>query len=350
MLTDKHQPHRQAQDMEAHLSVRRFVPVPHEALELISQNDWGAVTDLYKRGHALRWRRFEVTIRSLTTRWGVSRRRAWTILEELQSLGFLSVVRGSGGLPSTVEVFDPTQKSGPVVGPVVGPKPAQVSPTPATDGAGSGPRVGPVVGPMVGPHLVRPELNLNLNSEEAVPTEGQIKKRAEQGTLSAKAKTVYDAWKTQKNPDGTPAHPESRCFRKSDQGPVKQRIKEYGVEAVVRVVEWAHQCPGSWWYQKQAWGLDTLTRAKGFGDKVKQANEWTPGSGGAAGDWPKVLELATMPTHQAREAMPGTGYRERSIRSAAGELSKMNDHQKRAQLPHVKALFERRIAAGRFDV
>ena len=84
------------------------------------------------------------------------------------------------------------------------------------------------------------------------------------------------------------------------------------------------------------------------------AREWrdgiAPTADGVSPDWAKVLELATMSAHAARDLLPGDGYREKSIRSAAGTLSKMDEYRAKQHTPGIRALFERRIAARRFEV
>ncbi len=90
----------------------RFVPVPHEALDACEQRDWGAVVDLYKRAHSLRWKPFRVTERSLATRWGCSGRRVWVIIEALELQGLLVLVKGSRRKQSNITLVEPTMHKG----------------------------------------------------------------------------------------------------------------------------------------------------------------------------------------------------------------------------------------------
>lgn len=86
----------------------RYVPVPHDALEATRIEEWHAVVDLFKRGHALRWRSFEVTERSLGSRWSMTGRRVWGLLQELETLGHVVLERGTGRTASRVTVLCPT--------------------------------------------------------------------------------------------------------------------------------------------------------------------------------------------------------------------------------------------------
>ncbi len=89
-----------------------FVPVPHEALNAFEVGEWHAVMDLYKRAHALRWRPFRFTERSLCERWKLSNRRVWSILDALADLGLLEVTRGDKRTESSCHVKCPTRESG----------------------------------------------------------------------------------------------------------------------------------------------------------------------------------------------------------------------------------------------
>ena len=87
-----------------------FVPVPHDALNAVEPREWGAVVDLYKRAHALRWQSFSVTERSMSTRWDIGNRRCWSLLEVLRDLGLLEFTRGGRRRATTIRVFCPTSE------------------------------------------------------------------------------------------------------------------------------------------------------------------------------------------------------------------------------------------------
>ena len=90
----------------------RFVPVPCEAFEVVEAQDYGAVADLYRRAHQLRWKPFSVTERSLATRWGCSGRRVWLILDALAMQDLLTVERGSRRKPSRITMVEPAMHKG----------------------------------------------------------------------------------------------------------------------------------------------------------------------------------------------------------------------------------------------
>jgi len=75
--------------------VIRFLPIPYAAIEATDLAEHGAVIDLYRRAHARRWRSFKITERSLATKWGVSARRVWSILERLEDDDLLTICKGS---------------------------------------------------------------------------------------------------------------------------------------------------------------------------------------------------------------------------------------------------------------
>lgn len=84
--------------------------MPHEAfLAATTPLEIGAVADLYRQAHQLRWRPLRITERSLSTRWGLSGRRVWSLLDELARLGLLEVERGGRRRESRVTVYDPTR-------------------------------------------------------------------------------------------------------------------------------------------------------------------------------------------------------------------------------------------------
>lgn len=97
--------------LAAGVVVSRYVPVPHEALEAVDVEFWGAVTDLFRRAHALRWAPFQVTERSLMSRWNMSNRKVWNLLGELTAHGFIAVERGTKREQSRVTVFCPTAEA-----------------------------------------------------------------------------------------------------------------------------------------------------------------------------------------------------------------------------------------------
>lgn len=82
----------------------RFVPIPYAAIEAVDVSELHAVTDLYRRAHSLRWLPFYVTERSLKTRWNLSARQCWRVLRSLESLGLITVVRGSRRSPTVITV------------------------------------------------------------------------------------------------------------------------------------------------------------------------------------------------------------------------------------------------------
>nr|NIV31054.1 hypothetical protein [Anaerolineae bacterium] len=86
----------------------RYVPVPYRALELADHEEWFAVLDLYKRAHSLRWAPFRVTERSLATKWRLGNRRLWSLLEQLEEQGLLTIRKGCNRTPTLVTVLCPT--------------------------------------------------------------------------------------------------------------------------------------------------------------------------------------------------------------------------------------------------
>jgi len=82
----------------------RFVPVPYAAIEAVDVSELHAVADLYKRAHSLRWHPFEITERSLRTRWGMSGRQCWRLLHSLERLGLLTITKGSRRSPTVIAV------------------------------------------------------------------------------------------------------------------------------------------------------------------------------------------------------------------------------------------------------
>jgi hypothetical protein len=91
--------------------VSGFVPVPDEALEAVEPHEWHAVVDLYRRGRALRWQPFTVTERSLETRWRITGRRVWAVLDQLAEMGLITLERGTKRTPSRVTVLCPTAEA-----------------------------------------------------------------------------------------------------------------------------------------------------------------------------------------------------------------------------------------------
>ena len=88
----------------------RYVPVPYRALELADHEEWFAVLDLYKRAHGSRWAPIRVTERSLATRWRIGNRRIWSLLEQLESQGLLTIKKGGNRTPTLITVLCPTKE------------------------------------------------------------------------------------------------------------------------------------------------------------------------------------------------------------------------------------------------
>lgn len=88
-----------------------FVPVPRAALEAIEVRDWHAVVDLYRRAHALHWSTFRFSQRALMTRWGMDNRRVWEVINRLEAMDLVSVVRGGFRRPSTITIACPTKEA-----------------------------------------------------------------------------------------------------------------------------------------------------------------------------------------------------------------------------------------------
>ena len=84
--------------------------MPRDAITACEPAEYVAVLDLYQRAHALRWRPFRATQRSLSTRWGIGNRRVWSLLESLRDLKLLSFERGGKRKPTVITVFCPTKK------------------------------------------------------------------------------------------------------------------------------------------------------------------------------------------------------------------------------------------------
>ena len=94
----------------------RFLAIPYAALEVTDLREHGAVVDLYKRAHALRWRPFKVTERSLAAKWGVSGRRVWTILERLQCADCLTISKGCKRQQTVISIVAPVKQLGQQLG------------------------------------------------------------------------------------------------------------------------------------------------------------------------------------------------------------------------------------------
>jgi hypothetical protein len=88
----------------------RFVPVPYEAIEIIGDDGYVAALDLYKRGHGCHWAQFSVTERGLATKWRLSIRRVWSILDDLAAAGLIVMVRGTKRTPTKIRVLCPTNE------------------------------------------------------------------------------------------------------------------------------------------------------------------------------------------------------------------------------------------------
>ena len=90
----------------------QFVPVPTYAIIAAEPSEYGAVLDLYHRAHALRWRPFQITERSVCTRWGMNRYRVWSLLDTLAALDLIRIDRGGRRRPTVITVINPTAKQG----------------------------------------------------------------------------------------------------------------------------------------------------------------------------------------------------------------------------------------------
>lgn len=90
--------------------VRRFLPIPYDAIEAFSGPDLLLVVELYRRAHALRWRAYNVTQRSLSTRFGIDARRIRTVLDEVHALELGVVEHGSKRRPTRVSIHCPTRQ------------------------------------------------------------------------------------------------------------------------------------------------------------------------------------------------------------------------------------------------
>ncbi len=88
---------------------RRFLPLPYEAVEAFEGSELLLVVDLYRRAHALRWRSFSVTHRSLATRFGLGARRVRSVLVEVVGLGLGTVEHGSKRRATRVLLTCPTR-------------------------------------------------------------------------------------------------------------------------------------------------------------------------------------------------------------------------------------------------
>lgn len=86
-----------------------WVPIPREALDACEPAEWIAVVDLYQRANAVRWRTLRLTERAMVARWGLGNRRVWSLLEDLEAMGLLTVEKGGRRAPTRVTVNDPTE-------------------------------------------------------------------------------------------------------------------------------------------------------------------------------------------------------------------------------------------------
>lgn len=87
---------------------RRFLPLPYDAIEPFRGMDRLVVMELYIRAHAMRWRPFSITVRSLATNCGVTKHRIVCVLQDLEDLGLGNVEAGPGRKPSKITLYAPT--------------------------------------------------------------------------------------------------------------------------------------------------------------------------------------------------------------------------------------------------
>lgn len=85
----------------------RYVPVPYRALDVAGDEGIGAVAQLYRRAHSLRWGWFPVTERELARAWRLTNRKVWALLDGLVVAGLIEVQKGDKRRPTKVRVADP---------------------------------------------------------------------------------------------------------------------------------------------------------------------------------------------------------------------------------------------------
>jgi hypothetical protein len=78
-------------------------------------------------------------------------------------------------------------------------------------------------------------------------------------------------------PDGKQPHSRAKLLTTGDRTPLAARLAESTLADVLLVIEWAHTAPDSWWLEQGALGLGTLTRAKGWSDRIEKAHAWADG-------------------------------------------------------------------------
>lgn len=236
-----------------------FVPVPRDALNAVEPSEWGAVTDIYQRAHALRWQPFRVTERSLCTRWSLGNRRVWTLLRDLEALGLLTLTRGKKRQASVVEVACPTserqqiagvRQGGQQAGQQCGQHNSPVSSQAMADTAAQGAAQGAAVGAAL---LTRPETKPETETK---------KKPSELDTVFASYAAHHKA--------------KSGRTRKAIPKGMGQRIDDHGAEAALLVLAWAFDSDDDrpQLLRKGNHLTDTLWRPANFESYLDMASEW----------------------------------------------------------------------------
>lgn len=275
----------------------RYVPVPHDALEATRIEEWHAVVDLFKRGHALRWRSFEVTERSLGSRWSMTGRRVWGLLQELEGLGHVVLERGTGRTASRVTVLCPTaeqsrQQSG-----------QQNEPGTKRESGDSEAHREAQNGELLTRHETEPEPRgentappLWLVPDPPVsapldpPTEVDPTPKWARGHRGTPAIAVMNGvLRALEAIRGTPPDPTS-CKTDADSVLTLWKARQVPIERLAdeltRVAEWAREAPGAendirgrrsngeQWGKDRSRSVATLCTQKSFGDRLEEADRW----------------------------------------------------------------------------
>lgn len=84
--------------------------------------------------------------------------------------------------------------------------------------------------------------------------------------------TVRDAWQTHAVPAARHRH---ATIPKPWAGNVRARVKEYGIDAVIRMIDWWWQAPDAAFLREGGYELDTLIRASKAPKYIELAANWS---------------------------------------------------------------------------
>lgn len=216
-----------------------FVPVSHDALALCANDrERFAVFDLYQRAHRAQWVTLRLSEADMVAAWGISNHRVWALLGDLNREGLAVVIKGKARNPTTIQVLCPTaevqrypQRSPQGMGAEQTPTTKEVEAVPAA-----------VQNTHIVTHACETETETetppyrveDTHTSPSAPGLALVKPvvsrpKADRGAFDQAAA----AWKAMA-PGGAKLTPE-RGLGKAMAG----RIKDHGVEPVLRVLAWA---------------------------------------------------------------------------------------------------------------